>query len=167
MLRNGLPSCFLFRGMVRNRIQRVCFYVCSTKRNSELFSLLRNGSERNSESFFCSMVQNSEHFSLLQNDSEWNCESCFYFCSTVQIPSIFIFHEMVGNGIPRVSFPRKSRNSAEQTNCSVIFCLPQKNFLSEIANSTCKLVSYITMKLSQVSVPALLYTDSSFRKMCM
>ncbi len=42
---------FLFRGIVRNGIPRVCFYFCSTERNSELFSLPRKGSEGNSESF--------------------------------------------------------------------------------------------------------------------
>ncbi len=51
VLRNGIPSCFLFRGRVRNGIPRVCFYFCSMERNSELFSFLRKGSERNSESF--------------------------------------------------------------------------------------------------------------------
>jgi hypothetical protein len=44
-------SCFLFRGMVQNGILRICFYFCSTVQNSEHFSPLRNGSERNSESF--------------------------------------------------------------------------------------------------------------------
>jgi len=43
--RTGIPSRFLFRGMVWNRIPSVCFYFCSTERNSELFSLPRNGSE--------------------------------------------------------------------------------------------------------------------------
>jgi hypothetical protein len=49
--RNGMLSWFLFRWMVWNRIPSVCFYFCSTDPNSELFSLPRNGSERNSESF--------------------------------------------------------------------------------------------------------------------
>jgi hypothetical protein len=49
--RNGIPSCLLFRGRVRNRIPRVCFYFCSTERNSELFPLPRKGSEQNSERF--------------------------------------------------------------------------------------------------------------------
>ncbi len=31
MLRNGIPSCCLFHGMVRNRIPRVCLYFCSLK----------------------------------------------------------------------------------------------------------------------------------------
>jgi hypothetical protein len=41
--RNGIPSCFLFRGMVRNEIPRVLLQFCSTVRNSEHFSLPRNG----------------------------------------------------------------------------------------------------------------------------
>ncbi len=51
VLWNGIPRCFLFRGMVQNRIPSVCFYFCSTEWNLELFSLLWNGLERNSESF--------------------------------------------------------------------------------------------------------------------
>ncbi len=53
---NGIPSCVLFPRRVRNRIMGVCFYFCSTERNSELFSLPRKGSERNSE-IFCSAEQ--------------------------------------------------------------------------------------------------------------
>jgi hypothetical protein len=53
---NEIPSCVLFRRRVRNIILGVCFYFCSTERDSELFSLPRKGSERNSE-FFCSAEQ--------------------------------------------------------------------------------------------------------------
>ena len=53
---NGIPSCILFRRRVRNRIMGFCFYFCTTERNSELFSLPRKGSERNSE-IFCSAEQ--------------------------------------------------------------------------------------------------------------
>jgi len=45
-----------FSRRVRNRIMGVCFYFCSSERNSELFSLPRKGSERNSE-IFCSAEQ--------------------------------------------------------------------------------------------------------------
>jgi hypothetical protein len=48
---NGIPSCFLFRGMVQNGIPRVFFYLCSMLQNSEHFSPLPKGSEQNSESF--------------------------------------------------------------------------------------------------------------------
>ncbi len=87
--------------MLGNRIPRVCFYFFSTDRNFEHFSPLRNGSERNSESFlfrgmvqngiprvyfyFCSMVQNSENSSPLRNGSERNSES-FMFRGTAGIP---------------------------------------------------------------------------------
>jgi hypothetical protein len=54
--RNGISSCVLFCRRVRNRIMGVCFYFCSSERNSELFSLLRMGLERNSE-IFCSAEQ--------------------------------------------------------------------------------------------------------------
>ncbi len=33
--RTGIPSFFLFRRRVRNEIPRICFYFCSTERNSE------------------------------------------------------------------------------------------------------------------------------------
>jgi hypothetical protein len=48
---NGIPSCFLFLWRVRKGVPRVFFYFYSTEWNSELFSIPRKGSERNSESF--------------------------------------------------------------------------------------------------------------------
>ncbi len=51
-----LQSCFLFGGMVQNRISRVCFYFYSTIWNSKHFSLPRNGSEQDFERF-CSAEQ--------------------------------------------------------------------------------------------------------------
>ncbi len=48
MLWNRIQSCCLLCGMVRNRIPSFLLF-CSTERNSELFSLSRNGSQRNSE----------------------------------------------------------------------------------------------------------------------
>ncbi len=73
----------IFREMLRNKITKVCFYFCYTEWNSELFSLLRIGSEWSSESLLplCSRVRNSKHFSLLRNDSERNSE---VFCLAEQ-----------------------------------------------------------------------------------
>ncbi len=48
---NGIPSCFLFRGMVQKGIPRVFIYLCSMLQNSEHFSPLTKGLEQNSESF--------------------------------------------------------------------------------------------------------------------
>jgi hypothetical protein len=115
-LANIIDSMFLSE---RNEILGVCFYFFPTEQNSEHFSPLRNGSERNSKSFlfrrmvqnriprfclyFCSMVQNSEHFSPLRNSES------------------FLFHGTAG--IP-----------PEHTNCSVYSVFRGKLFLSEIAN---------------------------------
>ncbi len=41
----------VFRGMIWNGIPSVCFYFCSTERNSKFFSLPRKDSERNCKSF--------------------------------------------------------------------------------------------------------------------
>ncbi len=57
---------------------------------------------------------------------------CFYFCSKEWI--IIIFLGMVRNGIPEFSVPRNSRNSVRINHLFRLFRLPQKNFLSEIAN---------------------------------
>jgi hypothetical protein len=51
------PSVFLLCRMVRNGILRVCFFFCSTVLNSKHFSPLKNGSERNSESFLFRVEQ--------------------------------------------------------------------------------------------------------------
>jgi hypothetical protein len=105
--RNGILSCFLFRGMVRNRIPIVSFYCCSTERNSELISLPRNGSERNSESLLLLLFHGTE-FRAFFSSSEINSES-------------FLFRGIAG--IP-----------PEQTKCSVLFVFRGIIFLSEIAN---------------------------------
>ncbi len=52
VLRNGIPSCFLFCWSVRKG--RVCFFFCSAEWNSALFSLPRKGSQLNSENFLFS-----------------------------------------------------------------------------------------------------------------
>ncbi len=95
----GLPrfvlSRFLFRGMVRNGIPTVCFYICSTERNSELFSLPLKGSEGNSESMLMFLFP-------------WN-----------GIPSCFLFRGRVRNGIQRFFVPGNSQNSVGIPICPV------------------------------------------------
>jgi hypothetical protein len=61
--------------------ERVCFYFCSTERNSELFSLPLNVSEGNSVSLLLSLFheRNSELFSLSLMGLEWNSESLLLF----------------------------------------------------------------------------------------
>jgi hypothetical protein len=116
-IRRGLSSCilpcfvlkcFLFRGMVWNGIPRVCFYFCSTERNSELFYLPGKGSGQNSRVcfYFCSTERNSELFSLPRKGLERNSER-FLFLGTAGIPSEIticsvysIFHGIFLSEIP-------------------------------------------------------------------
>jgi hypothetical protein len=90
-------------------LPRVCFF-CSTERNSEHFSLPRNGSELNSEGLLLFLFHCTEFqaFSPPRNGSERNSES-FLFCGTAGI-------------LP------------ERTNCSVHYVFRGIIFLSEIAN---------------------------------
>ncbi len=124
-LANRTDSMFLSKTCFGTEFREFASMFFSTEWNSEHFSPLWNGSERNSESFlfrglvqnrfprvcfyFCSVVQSSEHSSPLQNGSERNSES-FLFRGTAGIPP-------------------------EQTNCSVYSVLHGIIFLSEIANS--------------------------------
>jgi hypothetical protein len=86
--RNGIPSCFLFSGMVRNRILRVCFYFCSAERNSELFSLPRKGSERNSESKLLLLFHGTEFRVVFSSAEGFGTEfRRFLFRGTAGIPS--------------------------------------------------------------------------------
>jgi hypothetical protein len=85
----GLPrfvlSRFLFRGMVRYGIPTVCFYICSTERNSELFSLPLKGSEGNSESMLLFLFPRKVVFSSTEGfGTEFRG---FLFCGTAGIPS--------------------------------------------------------------------------------
>ncbi len=71
---------------------KVYFYFCSTERDSELFTLLRNGSERNSKSFVSIFVPRHGipsiflFLGMVWNGSERNSKS-FAFRGTAGIPS--------------------------------------------------------------------------------
>ncbi len=108
--RNGIPSCFFFHGMVRNRIPSVCFYFCSMERNSELFSLLWNGSEWNSDSLLLFLFHGTEFRAFLSSA------------------------ERFGTEVREFSVPRNSRNSAGTNQCSLYSVFRWIIFLSEIAN---------------------------------
>jgi hypothetical protein len=127
MLRNRLPSCFLFREMVRNGIPRVCFYVCSTERNPSCFLF----------------------FGIVQTGIP---RFCFFFVPWYRISSIFLFRKMVRNGtltflfhctefrgffssakrfgteFREFSVPRNSRNPAGTNQLFLLFCLRLKKF---------------------------------------
>jgi hypothetical protein len=74
------------RKKLRNKIPKVCFYFCSMKWNSELFSLLGSGSER-------------------------NIESLLLLCSGTEFRAFFYSAERFGTEFREFSVPRNSRNS--------------------------------------------------------
>jgi hypothetical protein len=102
--RNGIPSCFLFRGMVRNGIPRVCFYFWSKERNSKLFSLPRKGLERNFESMLLFLFHGTE-FRVVTSSAEG-----------------------FGTEFREVSVPRNTRNSVGNPPLFRLFRLPRNYF---------------------------------------
>jgi hypothetical protein len=108
------------------------FYFSSTKRNSELFSLPLKGSEGNSEILLLFLFHGTEFqvvFSSAKGVRMGIMKVCFYFWSTENgIPSCFLFHGRVRNGIPRISVPRNSRNSVGNNHLFRLFRLPRNYF---------------------------------------
>jgi hypothetical protein len=93
--------------MVRNGIPRVCFYFCSTERNSELFSLELKGSEGNSENLLLFWFHGTEFRVLFSSAEGFGREfrefaSCFVQRNGIR--SSFLFRGRVRNGIPRAFF---------------------------------------------------------------
>jgi hypothetical protein len=97
-----VSNCFLFRRMVWKGIPRVCFYFCSTQRNSDLFSLLQKGSEGNSKSLLL-----------------------FLFLG---FRVVFSSTEGFGTEFREFSVPRNSRNSVGNNHLFHLFRLPLNYF---------------------------------------
>ncbi len=96
--------------MVRNGISRVCYYFCSTERNSELFSLPRKGSERNSASMLLFLIHGTE------------------------FRVVFFSAEGFGMDVREFLFRGTAGISSEITICSVSSVFHGIIFLSEIPN---------------------------------
>jgi hypothetical protein len=144
-------SCLLFRGMVRNRIPRVCSYFCSTEQNSELFSIPLKGLEGNSESllfrgmirneiprvcsYFCSTERNSELFFLPLKGSEWNSEgSLLFLVYGTEFRVVFSSAEGFGTEFREFLFRGTVGIPSKITICSVNSFFRGIIFLSEIPN---------------------------------
>jgi hypothetical protein len=100
-------------------------------RNSERFSLPRNGSERNSESLLLFLFSGTEfrvNFSSAEGFGTEFREYSSIFVPQNGIPSCFLFRGRVRNGIPRVSVPRNSRNSVGNNHLFCLFRLPRNYF---------------------------------------
>ncbi len=102
--RNGIPSCFLFRWGVQNGIPRVCFYFCF------------HGKE------FRVVFSSAKVFGR-----EFR-EFASIFAQRNGIPSCFLFRGRVRNGIPWVFVPRNSRNSVGNNHLFRLFRLPRNYF---------------------------------------
>jgi hypothetical protein len=104
---------------------------CCTERNSELCSLPRNDSERNSENLHLFWFHGTE-FRVVFSAAEWFGTDLWEFASIFVprngIPSYFLFRGRVRNGIPRFSVPRNDRNSVGNNHLFRLFRLPRNYF---------------------------------------
>jgi hypothetical protein len=131
--------------MVRSGIPRVCFYFCSTERNSGLFSLPLKSSEGNSESLFLIWLHGTEFrvvFSSAEGFGREFRELASIFVQWNGIPSCFLFSGRVRNGIPKFLFRGTAGIPAEITICSVYSVCRGIIFLSEIPNPTSDMCSF-------------------------
>jgi hypothetical protein len=97
----------------------VCFYFCSTERNFELFSLPRNGSERNSESVLLFLFRGTEFWA-------------FFSCG-----------EWFGTEFREFSVPRNSRRKCENP-----IPHPPKTYYSHITRTVLDSITLYDIKLS-------------------
>ncbi len=103
----------------------------SSERNSELCSLPRNGSERNSENLHLFWFPGTEIQVVFSSVEEFGTE-LWEFASIFGlrngIPSYFLLSGRVRNGIPRFSVPRNNRNSVGNNHLFRLFRLPRNYF---------------------------------------
>ncbi len=117
--RNGMTweKLVLQKILLQQTELTVCFCPRhASERNSELVSLPRNGLGRNSKSLLLFLFHGTEFLAFFSSE-EW--------CGTE-------FREF--------SFPRNSRNSAGTNQLFRLFRLPRNNFLSEIVNTSPRLL---------------------------
>jgi hypothetical protein len=138
-----LKSC----QMLQNGIPGVYLYFCSTERNSESFSLLLKDSEQNPESLLLFLLCRTE-FRAFFSSAEFQ-ESASIFVPLYRVPSIFFFHEMVWNRIPRDFCSTEQPDSAgANQNCFVYSVFRGIIFLSEISNPTYNTEIYLRLLLA-------------------
>ncbi len=126
-------SCFLFRGMVRKGIWEslLLFLFHETEFRVVFSSAERFGREcREFASIFVPRTEFGVVFSFPVGFGREFREFASIFFSTERngIPSCFLFHGSVRNGIPRVSVPRNSRNSVGNNHLFRLFRLPRNYF---------------------------------------
>ncbi len=86
--RKGIPSCVLFREIVRNGIPRIFFYFGSTERNSELFSYPQQGSKHYYGRLLLFLFHGTEFRVVFSSAEGFGTEfQDFLFRGTTGIPS--------------------------------------------------------------------------------
>ena len=108
----------------------ISIFYCM-ERNSELCSLPRNGSERNSENLHLFWLHGTKFrvvFSSAEGFGPELWEFASIFVPRNGIPSYFLFRGRVRNGIPRFSVPRNNRNSVGNNHLFRLFRLPRNYF---------------------------------------
>jgi hypothetical protein len=90
--RERIPKLFSlpWNGSQRNSMCLLLFLFHGTKFKIVVSSTEWFGMESRDYAYFCSRVQNSEHFSPLRNGLERNSESTLFFVPWYRIPSIFL-----------------------------------------------------------------------------
>ncbi len=117
--------------MVRHGFPRVCFYFCSTERTSELLSLLLKSSEGNSESLLLFWFHGTEFrvdFSSAEGFGREFWEFASIFVQRNGIPSCFLFHGRVRDGIPTAFCSAEHPDSAGNNHLFRLFRLPRNYF---------------------------------------
>ncbi len=116
------------------------FHYGFTERNSELFSLPRNGSERNSESLLLFLFHGTEFrvvFSFAEGLGTEFRELALLLFHKTEFRVVFSSAEGFGTEFREFCVPRNSRNSVGNNHLFRLFSLPRNYFfLSEIPNPT-------------------------------
>ncbi len=118
---------------------------CCTGRNSELCSLPRNSSERNSENFRLFWFHGTEFRVVFSSTERFGTElwELASICvSRNGIPCCFLFRGRVRNGIPRFSVPRNNRNSVRNNHLFRLFRLPRNYFFVGNSQPYCQVGTF-------------------------
>ncbi len=109
------------------------YFFCCTEMNSGLCSLPRNGSEWNSENL------HGTEFRVVFSSADGFGTELWEFASIFVprngIPSSFLFHGRVRNGIPEFSVPHNNRNSVGNNHLFRLFHQSANVLLNRVSDT--------------------------------
>ncbi len=127
------PTCCTSTEWFERAFREFIFIFCCTERISELCSLPRNGSERNSKKLHLFWFHGTEFrvvFSSAEGFGTELWEFAYIFVPRNGIPSYFLFRGRVRKGILRFSVPQNNWNSVGNNRLFRLFHLPLNYFFS-------------------------------------